>query len=38
METVEIMKLIGAIVGAYALLFLTMWLFKSKRKDKKSKK
>jgi len=38
MEAIEIIKLIGAIVLAYIVLFLTMWLFKRKKKEDKPKK
>ncbi len=38
MEAVDIWKLVGAIVLAYVLIFLTMWLFKRKKKEDKSKK
>jgi hypothetical protein len=38
METIDIWKLVGAIVLAYLIMFLTMWLFKRKKKENKPKK
>ncbi len=36
MTTIDILKLIGAIIGGYAVMIVTMWLFR-KKKDKSSK-
>lgn len=36
MTTVDILKLIGAIIGGYAVMVITMWLFR-KKKDKNNK-
>ena len=40
METIEIIKLVGAIVLGYAILLFIMWLFKkgNKSQEAKSKK
>jgi hypothetical protein len=38
METMDILKLITAIVLGYAIMVITMWLFRDKSKDKKKKK
>jgi hypothetical protein len=33
MTTIDIIKLIGAIILGYAVLFFVMWLFRKKKKD-----
>jgi hypothetical protein len=38
METINIIELIGAIILAYLVLFLTMWIFRRRKKEDRPKK
>ena len=38
MESIDIIKLVGAIVLGYAVLFFAMWLFRKRAPEEKPKK